>query len=161
MGENVLHEGLFTEVGWLAPDGKYYVPSDRTSHWLHYDIGIAILEKFHPDVALPDMFHISDVMWSLGYIRVDLERTMLLDDTHKPTDKQFDTLFNLYQMKGWIGGKATEGIRQFLVEQSNGQFEFLRKDTDYDPSVKLVPPRFRFSDDEDEDNGYIDALTDN
>lgn len=138
MSDAQLNCKLYPEIGWVAPDGKYYVAYDRTAEWLHYDIAIALVKAFHPEIDADDILEFNQmsywrIMAQLGYVRVDIAMTALENDEcdSQPTDQQFDTLFNLYQMKGWVVDSAPEGIRRFLVEHGNGQFEFLRKDSDY------------------------------
>lgn len=119
-----LRSALLPEVGWLAPDGKYY-PGERGGNWLHLEVEQAIMRKFYPDVEFDIMGHIGKDMlestatylWQRGYIRVDVkglypDETMFGD--HPNTQEQADTLFKLYGLRGWPTRDVKEAIKRWV-----------------------------------------------
>lgn len=91
---------LHQEVGWLAPDGKYY-PCDfddanRESMW-HARKAREIVDFFMPDrPEMDDYLETQEFLVMKGWIRVDVKSLWIY---RRPTKPQVDTLFDLYRMK--------------------------------------------------------------
>ena len=120
----------FPEIGWLAPDGKYY-PGERGGNWLHMEVAEAIIREFFSDsiegdpMALPmsikDFPPFTGVyafLWSKGFVKVDMKEVYPDEDLPQA---QIDTLFDLYSHKasGYLSDMK-ESIRKTLVKNGLG-----------------------------------------
>lgn len=119
---------LAPTIGWLAPDGRYYIPSNPDAEWRHYEIGVSIYRAFYSNEEIPDEFAMRDSLLGKGYICVDVTSIDFDFDKFKnPSCQQIDTLFNLYLNKGWQSPLTRIGIQRFLV-RATSDFYFLGED---------------------------------
>jgi len=146
---------LIQEVGWLAPNGKYYPCdydlSDRLSMW-HLRKAREIIDWLYPTAQVSENDYAVDggpqtFLVEQGWIRLDVNDLWL----HcRPTQAQVDAVFQLWS-KPFQRFLPTEKMRLFLAWQKvNGMaqpgdeyFEFEASMPDADLPPLTVPEPFR------------------
>lgn len=137
---------LTPEVGWLAPDGKYY-PGERGGNWLHLEVAIAIMKAFYPDEMPKDEHDVTGMLYEKGYIRIDLKQVWpdgTFSTTERITQAQQATLYNLYLLRWLMSSETPEMIRRVLLRCG---WSFLRKPGDDEREEAEQNPHFDWMED--------------
>lgn len=99
------HPMIFPEVGWLAPDGKYYPCDmngvDRSSMWYERKAWQCV-NAFYPGELDMDDYKAEPQTFlaEKGWLRTDVERLWFV---HRPTRQQIGTLSRLYEKEQQFG----------------------------------------------------------